>query len=244
MWVPPEEESSQENEVSIGKGPSVVLMTEPRIRRQFQDLIGTRQALPQELRHEIDSGTDLSGASRPPLHRLDVLVPTCGVVRVRRERSDLIAGMANLDRCQNIDRHEARVIGGALLPGRRLDQTFAPHTAHAADAIPQVDLAVVSKTADATRAHPNQLVTYTIVATNYGPDTALTLDVYDLVDFQDSGLQLVNESCDQGISADTPAFRHRPRTHRHYHSRRTGAQTLWSQGRHEPSVRLARRHRQ
>ncbi len=82
---------------------------------------------------------------------------------------------------------------------------FVPTTAHATDAVPQVDLAIVSKTADVTRAHPNQLVTYTIVATNYGPDTASSLDVHDLVDYQSSGLGLVDESWDQGVSADTPS---------------------------------------
>jgi uncharacterized repeat protein (TIGR01451 family) len=77
--------------------------------------------------------------------------------------------------------------------------------AQAANAVPTVDLAIVSKTADVTKAHPGQLVTYTIVATNYGPDIAQSLDVTDLVDLQNSGLQMVDMSCDQGISADTPS---------------------------------------
>jgi uncharacterized repeat protein (TIGR01451 family) len=78
-------------------------------------------------------------------------------------------------------------------------------TAQAADTVPTVDLAIVSKTADVTKAHPGELVTYTIVATNYGPDTAQSLDVTDLVDFQNSGLRMVDMFCDQGVSADTPA---------------------------------------
>ncbi len=79
------------------------------------------------------------------------------------------------------------------------------NAAQAAEGIPTVDLAIVSKTADVTRAHPNQLVTYTIVATNYGPDVAPSLDVTDLVDYQNSGLRFVDETCDQGVSADTPS---------------------------------------
>ncbi|MDP9223820.1 MAG: DUF11 domain-containing protein [Actinomycetota bacterium] len=77
--------------------------------------------------------------------------------------------------------------------------------AHAAGSVPTVDLAIVSKTADVSRAHPGQLVTYAIVATNFGPDNAPSLDVTDLVDFQASGFQVVDESCDQGVSADTPS---------------------------------------
>jgi uncharacterized repeat protein (TIGR01451 family) len=80
----------------------------------------------------------------------------------------------------------------------------APAIANASDGVPTEDLAIVSKVADVTRAHPGQLVTYTIVAINNGPDTALSLDVADLVDFQDSGFQFVEESCDFGISPDTP----------------------------------------
>jgi uncharacterized repeat protein (TIGR01451 family) len=75
----------------------------------------------------------------------------------------------------------------------------------ASDALPSVDLAIVSKTADVSRAHTGQLVRYTIVATNLGPDTTPTLFVFDFVDFHASGFHLVEETCDQGISADTPA---------------------------------------
>jgi uncharacterized repeat protein (TIGR01451 family) len=70
---------------------------------------------------------------------------------------------------------------------------------------PTVDLAILSKTADVSRAHPGQSVTFTIVAANLGPDTTQSLDVTDLVDLQPSGLQLVDESCDQGVSPDTPS---------------------------------------
>ena len=82
-------------------------------------------------------------------------------------------------------------------------------SAQAVDNVPTVDLAIVSKTADLTRAHPNQLVTYTILATNYGPDAAPSLDVTDLVDNQNSGLRFVDETCDQGVSADTPSCEYR-----------------------------------
>jgi uncharacterized repeat protein (TIGR01451 family) len=70
---------------------------------------------------------------------------------------------------------------------------------------PTVDLAILSKTANVSRAHPGQQVTFTIVAANLGPDTAPSLDVTDLVDFQPSRLQLVDESCDEGVSPDTPS---------------------------------------
>ena len=82
-------------------------------------------------------------------------------------------------------------------------------SAQAAEDIPTVDLAIVSKTADVTRAHPNQLVTYTIVATNYGPDAAPSLDVTDFADDPDTGLHFVTETCDLGVSADTPSCEYR-----------------------------------
>ena len=63
------------------------------------------------------------------------------------------------------------------------------------------DIAIVSKTANVRHAKVGQFVTFTIVATNKGPE-ASQLDVIDqpLV-----GLQMVDEICDRGISPDTPA---------------------------------------
>src|SRR3954454_5495344 len=63
------------------------------------------------------------------------------------------------------------------------------------------DIAIVSKTANARHAKVGQLVTFTILATNNGPEPS-ELDVYDqpLI-----GLHMVEETCDRGISADTPA---------------------------------------
>jgi uncharacterized repeat protein (TIGR01451 family) len=57
----------------------------------------------------------------------------------------------------------------------------AAASAHAV-AVPRVDLAIVSKTANVTVAHPHQVIKFTIVATNNGPDVAQSLDVADLVD--------------------------------------------------------------
>jgi uncharacterized repeat protein (TIGR01451 family) len=80
----------------------------------------------------------------------------------------------------------------------------AAASAHAV-AVPRVDLAIVSKTANVTVAHPHQVIKFTIVATNNGPDVAQSLDVADLVDSRrNSGLRFVFERCDQGVSPDTP----------------------------------------
>jgi uncharacterized repeat protein (TIGR01451 family) len=63
------------------------------------------------------------------------------------------------------------------------------------------DIAIVSKTANARHAKVGQLVTFTILATNNGPEPS-QLDVFDqpLI-----GLHMVEETCDRGISPDTPA---------------------------------------
>lgn len=69
-----------------------------------------------------------------------------------------------------------------------------------ADTIPTADLAVVSTAVDVSHAKIGDQVTFTIVATNKGPDAA------DFnVTWASDQLQLVSETCDQGISADTPA---------------------------------------
>jgi hypothetical protein len=76
--------------------------------------------------------------------------------------------------------------------------------------VPTADLAIVSKTADVRHAKIGQEVTFTIVATNFGPDAAdlnvvedpgqLYPDRYPRADFQ-----LGEEVCDFGISPDSPA---------------------------------------
>jgi uncharacterized repeat protein (TIGR01451 family) len=73
----------------------------------------------------------------------------------------------------------------------------------AAQEVPNVDLAIVSNTANVKHGRVGQQVTFTIVATNNGPDSAPSLDVYDNSALQ--GLQIVTEICDLGISPDTPA---------------------------------------
>jgi hypothetical protein len=79
---------------------------------------------------------------------------------------------------------------------------LAPLTA-AAQAVPSVDLAIVSNTANIKHGHVGQQVIFTIVARNNGPDTAPSLDVFDNSALQ--GLQILAEICDLGISPDTPA---------------------------------------
>jgi hypothetical protein len=88
------------------------------------------------------------------------------------------------------------VLGSAALAG------LAPLTA-AAQAVPSVDLAIVSNTANIKHGHVGQQVIFTIVARNNGPDTAPSLDVFDNSALQ--GLQILAEICDLGISPDTPA---------------------------------------
>src|SRR6266487_2441502 len=83
---------------------------------------------------------------------------------------------------------------------------FVPMAAEA-QTVPNVDLAIVSNMANVKHGHVGQLVTFTIIATNNGPDTAPSLDVYDNAALQ--GLQVGEEICDLGISPDPPgcAFR-------------------------------------
>jgi hypothetical protein len=73
----------------------------------------------------------------------------------------------------------------------------------AAQGVPNVDLAIVANTANIEHGHVGQQVTFAILATNNGPDSAPSLDVYDNSALQ--GLQIVAEICDLGISPDTPA---------------------------------------
>lgn len=70
----------------------------------------------------------------------------------------------------------------------------------AAQEVPQADLAIVSNTASVKRAKVGNEVTFTIIATNHGPDAA-ELDVT----WSSEQMQLVSETCARGISADTPA---------------------------------------
>jgi hypothetical protein len=69
-----------------------------------------------------------------------------------------------------------------------------------AEEIPNVDLAIVANTANIKHGHVGEYVTFTIVATNNGPDPAPTLDVYFIVALQ--GLENVVAICDLGISPD------------------------------------------
>jgi uncharacterized repeat protein (TIGR01451 family) len=70
-----------------------------------------------------------------------------------------------------------------------------------AQAPPNADLAIVSNTASVRHAKVGREVTFTIVATNNGPDAA----ELDVTETTLDGLLLVSETCDRGISADTPA---------------------------------------
>ena len=63
------------------------------------------------------------------------------------------------------------------------------------------DIAIVSKTANVRHAKVGQLVTFTIVARNNGPETSQL----DVIDQPLVGLQMVDEICDRGVSPDTPA---------------------------------------
>ncbi len=89
--------------------------------------------------------------------------------------------------------------------GVALVAALALPVAGRAQEIPRADLAVVSKTADVKHAKVGGEVTFTIVATNKGPEAA-ELDVIDTTLANAlAGLELVSETCDLGISADTPA---------------------------------------
>jgi uncharacterized repeat protein (TIGR01451 family) len=69
-----------------------------------------------------------------------------------------------------------------------------------AEGIPTADLAVVSKTADVSHAKIGDLITFTIVATNNGPDVA----ELDVVEDLPAALAFVSHECDRGISPDGP----------------------------------------
>lgn len=73
-------------------------------------------------------------------------------------------------------------------------------TTSAAQEVPNADLAIVSNTANVKHAKVGNEVTFTIIATNHGPDAA-ELNVT----WASEQMQLVSETCDLGISADTPA---------------------------------------
>jgi uncharacterized repeat protein (TIGR01451 family) len=65
---------------------------------------------------------------------------------------------------------------------------------------PNADLAIVSNTASVKHAKVGSEVTFTIIAANNGPDAA-ELNVM----WASDQMQLVSETCDRGISADTPS---------------------------------------
>lgn len=77
---------------------------------------------------------------------------------------------------------------------------LAPAAAAQGEVVPTADLAVVSNTASVRHAKIGDKITFTIVATNNGPD-AVDFNVM----WSSQELPLVFESCDRGISADTPA---------------------------------------
>jgi uncharacterized repeat protein (TIGR01451 family) len=70
----------------------------------------------------------------------------------------------------------------------------------AAQEVPNADLAIVSDIASVKHAKVGNEVTFTVVATNDGPDAA-ELNVT----WASEQMNLVSETCDLGISADTPA---------------------------------------
>jgi len=72
----------------------------------------------------------------------------------------------------------------------------------AAQVVPNSDLAIVSNTANVKHGHNGDEVTITIVATNNGPDPAA--NVYVTLTHLE-GLSVVRESCDLGVSPDTPS---------------------------------------
>lgn len=90
----------------------------------------------------------------------------------------------------------------ALLTGFFVSAAVGLTLAAAAGAqgVPTADLAIVSNTASVKHAKVGAEVTFTIIATNNGPESA------DFnVTWASGQLQLVSETCDLGISPDTPA---------------------------------------
>jgi uncharacterized repeat protein (TIGR01451 family) len=71
-----------------------------------------------------------------------------------------------------------------------------------AEEVPNADIAIVSVTPSVRFAKVGEVVTFTVVATNNGPDPA-EVDTY--VGNQLTGLAPVLYTCDRGISPDTPA---------------------------------------
>jgi uncharacterized repeat protein (TIGR01451 family) len=59
----------------------------------------------------------------------------------------------------------------------------------------------VTIVADQSKVKPGQDITYTVTATNHGPDAALFVDVIHGLSDQ---LNVVSMTCDRGISADGP----------------------------------------
>jgi Domain of unknown function DUF11 len=77
---------------------------------------------------------------------------------------------------------------------------LAVAAAASAEDIPTADLAIVSHTASVKHAKVGEEITFTIIATNNGPDAA------DFsVMWSSDQLELVSETCDRGVSADTPS---------------------------------------
>jgi uncharacterized repeat protein (TIGR01451 family) len=69
-----------------------------------------------------------------------------------------------------------------------------------AQAVSNADLSIVSNAASVKHAKVGDEITFTIIATNNGPDAA-DLNLY----WSSDQLSLVRMTCDLGISADTPA---------------------------------------
>ena len=99
----------------------------------------------------------------------------------------------------------ATVVVGLLLPGAAAHAQEPPHA----------DLSIVSMTANVRHAKVGQDVTFTIVARNNGPEAAdlnVVEDPWQLYGdlYQPADFALVEESCDFGISPDTPACEYGP----------------------------------
>jgi hypothetical protein len=99
-------------------------------------------------------------------------------------------------------RRSTATLGLALLSSFLIAATIglALTAAAGGEVAPTADLAVVSNTAGVRHAKVGDEITFTIIATNNGPD-AVDFNVM----WSSEQLQLVDETCDRGISADTPA---------------------------------------
>src|SRR3954452_25104612 len=69
-----------------------------------------------------------------------------------------------------------------------------------AQTVPVADLAIMSVTANVAQAKVGQAVTFTIVASNHGPDAA-EMDVFPRTF---GGFEMTSATCDRGISSDGP----------------------------------------